>query len=328
MTNFLLIIVLFFTTCASSEETKTIDQALSQAHKFSEMLNQRSLNSLIPYFSETDFSFDQLKSFCKRLDNQLGEEIMVTGERIIKISDQPLYFKYTRHSTFKKTKRPVVTIFSFRKDNKIFEFSVESQPLEYASPFVGYRTKTDLSLPFSGEWFVAWGGRSYNLNNHAGSRDQRFAYDFVVLKDHTFRKREGKSNKDYFSFGQPILAPGSGFIFYVENTESENKPGEMTNTVGNYIVIDHQNGEYSFLCHLKQGSILVSKGQKVSVGDQIAQCGNSGHSTAPGLHYHLQSTPVLFDGDGLPAQFQNFYVNSQLIERGEPIWSQYISNEK
>ena len=98
----------------------------------------------------------------------------------------------------------------------------------------------------------------------------------------------------------------------------------MTPTPGNYVVIDHGNGEYSFLCHLMKGSVSVAEGQPVKAGAQIARCGNSGHATAPGLHYHLQNTPRLFDGDGLPAQFQSYVADSQAIDRGEPLWDQFV----
>lgn len=46
-----------------------------------------------------------------------------------------------------------------------------------------YVTQAALRLPFDGEWFVFWGGRSIEENYHAAVADQRFAYDFLVLED-------------------------------------------------------------------------------------------------------------------------------------------------
>jgi murein DD-endopeptidase MepM/ murein hydrolase activator NlpD len=85
---------------------------------------------------------------------------------------------------------------------------------------------------------------------------------------------------------------------------------------GNVIVIDHGNGEFSFLAHLNQGSVRVSKGDEVKKGQVIGLLGNSGNSNAPHLHYHLMAGSELFRCDGLPVRFENVF--SPLIME-EPI---------
>ena len=52
------------------------------------------------------------------------------------------------------------------------------------------------------------------------------------------------------------------------------------------------------------GSIEVKPGDKVKAGRKIALCGNSGNSTEPHLHYHLQNTPVIQDGLGIKCYFE------------------------
>ena len=71
------------------------------------------------------------------------------------------------------------------------------------------------------------------------------------------------------------------------------------------------------MAHLKPGSIKVSVGERVVAGQQVAACGNSGRSSEPHLHYHLQNSPRWFDGEGLPAQFQGFEADGQPVQRGE-----------
>jgi murein DD-endopeptidase MepM/ murein hydrolase activator NlpD len=61
---------------------------------------------------------------------------------------------------------------------------------------------------------------------------------------------------------------------------------------GNYVIIDHGNGEYSFLAHLKKGSMVVAVGDSLKSGQFIGLCGNSGNSSEPHLHYHLQNKPI------------------------------------
>jgi murein DD-endopeptidase MepM/ murein hydrolase activator NlpD len=42
------------------------------------------------------------------------------------------------------------------------------------------------------------------------------------------------------------------------------------------------------LAHLRSGSVNVSSGERVAVGDFLAEMGNSGNSSEPHLHVHAQ----------------------------------------
>lgn len=76
---------------------------------------------------------------------------------------------------------------------------------------------------------------------------------------------------------------------------------------GNYVIIDHLNGVFSMLAHFENGSVSIQKGEQIRAGFPIRQCGNSGHSNLPHLHYHLQTRGRRHYGEGLPAQFNNYY---------------------
>lgn len=194
--------------------------------------------------------------------------------------------------------------------------------------FLGYQTRTPLSLPFSGEWYVYWGGRSIAQNYHAAFREQRFAFDFMVLRNGKSHTGTGDDNADYFCFGQPVLAPGAGRVVAAGYGESDRAPGKMLteNPLGNYVIIDHGGGEFSFLAHLRQGSVTVRPGDAVIQCQPIGECGNSGHSSESHLHYHLQTTAIPFQGDGLPAQFVTYVANGNAIARGEPVAGQNVRN--
>jgi murein DD-endopeptidase MepM/ murein hydrolase activator NlpD len=79
---------------------------------------------------------------------------------------------------------------------------------------------------------------------------------------------------------------------------------------GNYVLIQHNKGEYSLLAHLKPDSIEVSVNQRVTSGEKIAQCGNSGNSSEPHLHFHIQAGIDFYSSLGLPIEFNNLSVNS------------------
>ena len=75
--------------------------------------------------------------------------------------------------------------------------------------------------------------------------------------------------------------------------------------MGNYLVIDHGNGEYSVMAHLKQGSLRVKAGDRVNRGQPIGQVGLSGDAYMVHVHNELISGTE-FDVEGLPSSFGGF----------------------
>jgi len=294
------------------------------AHHFCELFHSNKLDELSPCFADKRYTLDSLRRFRTKVTSQLGSIGEALNERItIGRADRSLFYFESYHR-FSAIDRPVQTILVFNSQNKIYRFSIQRSPLEAETDFADYQTKTALRLPFDGEWYVGWGGRSINLNNHTEMPDQRFAYDFNIQKNHSNYRSDGSRNEHYYCFGKPILAPGAGLICKVIDAVEDSPPEAPGHGAGNLIVIDHENGEFSFLCHLKRGSVGVREGDRVVLGQVLGLCGNSGHSTGPHLHYHLQDSDVLFNGHGLPAQFQSYYADEVWIERGEPIWDQHI----
>jgi len=45
------------------------------------------------------------------------------------------------------------------------------------------------------------------------------------------------------------------------------------------------------LAHFRQGSVRVAAGDMVQAGDRLGAAGNSGQSTEPHLHIHVQHIP-------------------------------------
>lgn len=193
--------------------------------------------------------------------------------------------------------------------------------------YLNYKTKTVLELPFEDDWYIVAGGKSLEENHHfAPSRHQRYALDMVHIVNRSNKTGDGTKNEDYYCFGKRLNAPGNGKIIAMENAIEDNVPGikNSKQPLGNYIIIDHLNGEYSFMIHFKKNSIIVAVGDTVVRGQQVGLAGNSGYSTGPHLHYHLQTTPLLDTGVGVPMQFVNYYADDVFTERGEPVTSQTV----
>lgn len=149
-----------------------------------------------------------------------------------------------------------------------------------------------LQLPFWGEWSVSQGyDGAFTHKDEWGK-----ALDFMILDD------EGKSYRsagllceDYYCFGKPVTAPADGYITEIQDNIEDNQIGDVntTHNWGNSIVIQHINGVYTQLSHLKNKSLRVKKGDFVKQGDLLALCGNSGRSPYPHLHFQVQSQPYI-----------------------------------
>lgn len=167
--------------------------------------------------------------------------------------------------------------------------------------------KSKLSLPFKGKWLVFWGGDTEELNQHHGVPNQNFAFDLLGIGENgQTRKDEDNTNEDYFAFGREVVAPADGVITDVINGVRDNKPGTMNpySALGNAVFIQHRKNEVSVLAHFKLDSIKVKVGDSVKKGQVIGLCGNSGNSSEPHIHYHLQNTSVIQDGTGIKCYFQ------------------------
>ncbi|WP_339109301.1 M23 family metallopeptidase [Thioclava sp. GXIMD4216] len=57
---------------------------------------------------------------------------------------------------------------------------------------------------------------------------------------------------------------------------------------GNGVIIDHASGWQTQYCHLKNGSILVQPGQKVTTGTTLGEIGQSGLAAFPHVHFEIR----------------------------------------
>jgi hypothetical protein len=265
---------------------------------------------------------ENLSAFRRQVEEQVGAEERVVSERILPV---PPLLAYTRIFRATKASGAIMMQWGLDDEGRVAAFVVRPHQ-EASSEHLEYQTKTPLRLPFDGDWFVGWGGRTLADNYHAESPNQRFAYDLLILRDGKSHTGDGTANEQYHCFGQPILAPGPGKVAAAVDGIDDNKPGEMNpkQPVGNHVILDHGNGEFSFLAHLKKGSVAVETGDAVKAGDRLGVCGNSGNSSEAHLHYHLQTTPRFADGEGLPAWFLNYVADGKAVEKGEPVRGQTI----
>lgn len=181
-----------------------------------------------------------------------------------------------------------------------------------AAPVVPDKQQTELYLPFTGVWTVIAGGEFREGTTQRNLLQQQYTYEFSGTDASGLRyKNDGKVSEDYIGYGKEIIAPAAGTVVEVIDGIRENSPG-MRNPyaqIGNTIIIQHSNKEYSVLAFLKQGSIRVKVGDRIARGQVLAQCGSSGNATEPVLHYHLQDSPYLQTAKGIKFYFERAMVS-------------------
>lgn len=174
------------------------------------------------------------------------------------------------------------------------------------APLVYYK------FPFLGKWRVQ--------RTHYGAKqpDQTWALDLVpvgkVNKMERVEKGESRSNSDYPCYGVPVVADAPGVIVIAVDGIPENVPGGPKNVYdqhGNYVVIDHQNGEYSLMAHLIPGSLKVRPGTPVETGQELGRCGNSGLSDFPHIHWQVMDNMNAAAARGVQPRFAPYARNGK-----------------
>ena len=168
-------------------------------------------------------------------------------------------------------------------------------------------------LPFKGRWFVMQGGDTLNVNHHMEVPAQWHGLDLMKVAGPSGReltKGHGTKIQDYYSWGEPVLAPVDGKVFEVENELPDNPLGvkDPTNAMGNHVIIEVTTNCFVYLAHFQKGSVQVKVGQQIRAGETLGKCGNSGNSDGPHIHLHVQNTPTFNRGEGQNLTFTNVNV--------------------
>jgi hypothetical protein len=269
-----------------------------------EAINEQDYAAIGKDFDQTMedfFGLDKRAPFFKNLFVQYGR-IRELDEPRIAEPDQAIFVASCERGKLD------ITVWLDENDKVIGLFFMQHRP----DIPVPERNETKLSLPFKGRWLVVWGGDTEELNQHHHDiPSQRFAFDLLGVNEQGETCRgQAQVNEDYFAFGREILAPADGTVTDVITGVRDNVPGSMNpySALGNAVLIQHREHEVSVLAHLKLGSVRVKVGDKVKAGQIVALCGNSGNSSEPHLHYHLQNTPIIQDGTGIKCYFEKITV--------------------
>ncbi len=192
------------------------------------------------------------------------------------------------------------------------------------------RTTLPLGLPFKGEWTVFWGGDKPEVNHHIGNPSQRRALDILKYgPDGKTFKNEGKALTDYFAYGQDVVAVADGTVLTVIDGVPDSVPGVLNPyaAIGNAVTIEHEGHVYSVYAHLVPNKIKVKVGAKVKRGDLLGQCGNSGNSSEPHIHFQVQDGPRFESAWGIELVFPSVKLAGAPAKDHVPVKGDKLSPE-
>jgi Membrane proteins related to metalloendopeptidases len=195
-----------------------------------------------------------------------------------------------------------------------------------------YIAKTELVLPIRTRTIVFDGHDSYAHHRRLNPADpevskflpygnaDRYAYDLCPVNPNgEMYKDTPYEKKNWYGYGLPVYATGNGRVVAASNDVPDNRyegkkvvypdlpqTEKYKRSNGNFVVIDHGNGEYSHFDHMKPESVRVKSGDQLKQGDQIGEIGFSGDAFIPHLHYMLTNAADPFHAESLPSYFHNF----------------------
>ena len=173
----------------------------------------------------------------------------------------------------------------------------------------------EMEMPLKqGKYYVSVGGSNGLINLHYKSpnRSGQYAVDFNrlgglgVVALHLF----SKDNQHHYIYSDTVFSPCAGIVMETYDKLPDREVEIDMRDVprgGNFLTIKSDD-LYVSLVHVQQGSIWVTAGDTVVVGQALALVGNNGYSTEPHLHIEVSELvsgetngrkiglPMLFDG--------------------------------
>jgi len=189
--------------------------------------------------------------------------------------------------------------------------------------FNGYRApeqSIDLKPPLrEGEFIVLHGGTTPFINAHSKIRPQNHALDIVQINNWGMRASSipgGAVLDDYVIFGASVFAPCAGEVEIAEDFLEDLIPPQTDteHLAGNHVMINCDGFEV-ILAHLQKDSVRVKVGDYVTTATVIGKVGNTGNTSEPHLHIHVEKggdAGIILNGKAVA-----FTINGEFLVRGD-----------
>ena len=130
--------------------------------------------------------------------------------------------------------------------------------------------------------------------------------------------------EEYPAFGRPVCSPVTGTVLRAHDRRRDHRArsgwasvlylvvvegfvrqlGGSGWVTGNAVAVRADDGVVAVVAHLRRGSVRVRRGQRVTAGEQVAECGNSGNSSEPHVHVQLCDSAWVAGACGVPMAFR------------------------
>ncbi|MFE7132264.1 M23 family metallopeptidase [Streptomyces sp. NPDC057638] len=206
------------------------------------------------------------------------------------------------------------------------------------------RTAVECLAPVAGRWSALNSPADKVPSHGTHAYGQSYAIDITAEPEEGTRPGFSlfwplvRRPSAYPAFGAPLLAVADATVVHASDGQRDHLSRSSlpmifyllllegafrdmfgpSRIIGNTVVLDLGGGTYALYAHVQRGSLMVRTGDRVSAGQPIARCGNSGNSTEPHVHFQLmdgtdpdtaRGIPFRWTGVGVPANKQRFTVD-------------------
>jgi murein DD-endopeptidase MepM/ murein hydrolase activator NlpD len=160
----------------------------------------------------------------------------------------------------------------------------EGYPPQVSSPYV---------LPYPPGLAFRVGQGNCSDGSHAPDTLVRYAYDFLM------------------PIGTSVVAARAGVVILVEERyeDANRRSGQE-----NYVNVEHEDGTIAAYVHLTRDGALVDVGERVEQGQPLGLSGDTGSSSEPHLHFHVQACRGCAT---VPVTFRNTRPHPRGLQAGE-----------
>ncbi|MEU1281001.1 M23 family metallopeptidase [Streptomyces sp. NPDC005805] len=188
--------------------------------------------------------------------------------------------------------------------------------------------------PVSGRWTTLHSPADRTPSHGTHTYGQTYAIDVIAEPEDRPRPAFAalwplaRPARDFPAFGAPLHAVADATVVHCEDRQRDHLSrnsvpaalfmlfvegsfrdiGGPRRVLGNHLVLDLGDGVHAVYGHLRRGSLTVRPGDRVSAGQVIAECGNSGNSSEPHLHFQLMDGPDSETAYGIPFRWRGVGV--------------------
>ncbi|MGW9438180.1 M23 family metallopeptidase [Streptomyces sp. NPDC055607] len=190
------------------------------------------------------------------------------------------------------------------------------------------RPPVEVDPPVAGRWTALNSPADRTPSHGTHQYGQTYAIDILAEAEDGERPRPSfawlwpvvRRSEDFPAFGAPLFAVADATVVHAEDGQRDHLSRNSLpaflyllvfegiarvlagarRIVGKHLILDLGNGTYAVYAHLRRGSLTVRAGDRVTAGQRLARCGNSGNSTEPHVHFHLMNGPDLDTARGVP----------------------------